>query len=273
VADFDEVILPGKEGQISVVIKGSRIHPGKNRKSFTVISNDPDNKMVTLNVSATVKQVFEVSRRLALAGFAGEDLEMETEITNVLDEPIRIIGGYWSADSKDLDKYRDKIDIKVKEVKRGKKYSLTLKKIKEIEPGRYICDLVLATDFEKLKEKKLQFILTVDPIVKVNPKKILYYETRIREGEENVFERKFQLAAMKGDSLRLLEVIPSRKDLEVDILEIVPKRIYQGIIKVKLTESTSDYVASIKVRTNYPGYEELEIAVEGSFVAKESGGG
>jgi hypothetical protein len=273
VADYDEVVLPGKEGRISVVIKGNQIHRGKNRKSFAVISNDPKNKIVKLNVSATVKQVFEVSKRLALAGFSGENLEMETEITNVLDEPIRIIDSYWSADSKDLDQYKDKIDIRVKEVKRGKEYSLIIKKKKEIEPGRYICDLVLVTDFEKYKEKKLQIVLTVDPIVKVNPQKILYRETRIREGEENIFEKKFQLVAMKGDSLKLLDVIPSREDIEVDILEIYPGRIYQGIIKVKLTNSTRDYAASIKVRTNYPGYEELEIAVEGSFVAKDSGGG
>lgn len=266
-ADYDEAILPGQEGKIKLILKGSRIHPGLNKKGFTVTTNDPENRKVLLFVSAKINKVFDVSKNIALAGFSGEDLETETMITNVLTEPIRIIDHRWAENSKELEKYKDKIAIKIEEVEKGKKYQLILKKKEEIEPGRYMGELVLITDFEKLKEKKVNVMLTVNPIVEVNPKKIMYSETGIREGEANVFEKKFYLMAAKGDSLKVLKVIPSRDDIEVDINERNPGKVYEGIVKVKPTESIRDYIASIKIFTNYPGYEELEVTVQGSFFA------
>lgn len=266
-ADYDEVILPGKEGKIKVIIKGSRIHPGLNKKSFTVTTNDPENRKVLLFVSAKIKKVFDVSKNIALAGFSGEALEIETMITNVLTEPIRIIDHRWAKESKELEKYKDKIEVKIEEVEKGKKYQLILKKKEEIAPGRYMGELVLITDFEKLKEKKVNVMLTVNPIVEVNPKMIMYRERGIREGEVNIFEKKFHLVAMRGDSLKVLKVLPSREDIEVDIHELHPGKVYEGIVKVKPTKSNRNYIASIKIFTNYPGYEELEVAVQGSFAA------
>lgn len=263
-ADYDEVILPGKEGKIKVVIKGDQISPGRNKKSFTVTSNDPENSKVVLSVTAGVKKVFDVSKNLYIVGFTGEELKMETVLTNVLREPVRIIDYYWSEKSRELEKYKDKLEVKIKEIQKGRKYSLILKKKEEIEPGRYMGELVLTTDSMKLKEKKMRIMLTLNPVVDVNPRKIFYGEMGIREGEENVFEKRFRLVAMRGDSLKVLNVIPSRNDIEVDIRELQPGRAYQGIVKVRPTNSTRNYTASIKIFTNYPGCEELEIAIQGS---------
>jgi len=266
VADYDEVILPGKEGKITVIINGSRIHPGYNKKSFTVTTNDPENGKILLFVAAEVKKVFDVSKDMTLAGFEGEDLEIETEITNVLNEPIRIIDYYWSDKSMELEKYKDKLEIEIEKIEKGKKYRLTLKKKEEIEPGSYMGELVLTTDFDKLKEKKMRVMLTVNPIVDVNPKKILYGEMKIGEGEANIFEKKFHLVAMRGDSLKVLNVIPSRNDVEVDLQTLHPGKAYQGNVKVMPAGAIRNYAATIKILTNYPGYEEFEITVQGSFL-------
>lgn len=265
-ANYDEVILPGKEGKIEVILKGDRIHPGLLKKNFTVTTNDPENGKVLLFVTAKVNKVFELSKNLTLSGFEGEPLEMETEFTNVLDKSIRIKDYYWSDESKELEKYKDKLDVKIEKVEKGKKYRLTLKKTKEIAPGSYMAVLVLTTDFDELKEKKMRILLTVNPIVNVNPKRIFYSRKKIINGEENIFKKKFQLVAMRGDSLKVLNVIPSRDDVEIEFEELFPGKVFQGTVMVKPKDTIERYASVIKIFTNYPGYEEIDITVEGSFV-------
>lgn len=270
-ADYDEVILPGKEGKIEVIIKGNRIHPGFNKKSFTVTTNDPENGRVLLFVSARVKRVFDAPSNLTLAGFVGEETKIEAVFTNVLDEPVRITGYRWDEGGRDVDEFRDKVEVEIEEIDRGRKYRLIMKKTEEVEPGRYTGRLVLTTDFAELREKKVVVTLAVNPIVDVRPEKILFGEIGIREGEENVFEKKFHIVAMRGDSLRVLSVSPSRDDIEVDIRELHPGRVYEGMVKVKPTRSEMNYTATIRIFTNYPGHEELDIAVQGSFVVVPGG--
>lgn len=265
-ADYDKVILPGEEGKIRVVIKGNRIKPGKNKKSFTVTSNDQENKKATLSVTAHVKKVFDVSKRLYLNAFTGDDFEIEAEVTNLLNEPIRIIDHHWARESVHLDKYKDKLDVTIREIEKGKKYSLLIKKKGEIEPGRYMATLALTTNSLKVKEKKIAVVLTINPIVRVNPDKILCGEMKIGKGEEGVFEKKFRITTIRGDSLKVIKVIPSNNDIEVDIQELLPGKVYQGIVKVRPTKSTKKYKASIKIYTNYPGGEELEVTLRGTVI-------
>jgi hypothetical protein len=270
VADYDAVILPGEEGKIKVVIKGYKIQPGKNKKSFTVTSNDQENRKAKLTVAANVKKVFEVSKRLYFTGFIDDPLELEAEVTNLIDEPIRIVDYYWSNASRDREKYIDKLNVTIDEIETGKKYALLIKRIDEIEPGRYMGTLALKTNSLKLKEKKVHVVLTINAAVNASPKVLLCGEMKIGKGEEGIYEKRFKITTMRGDSLKVLKVIPSRDDIEVDIEELQPGRIYQGTATIRPTKSERKYQASIKIYTNYRGGEELEVTLRGKVVDTDS---
>ena len=89
-ADYDEVIPPGSEGKIGVKLVGHKLHTGRFKKSFTVKTNDPENAKVTLSVSGTIKQVFQVSKGLSLSGYKGDKLKEEIVISSAVEEQIQL---------------------------------------------------------------------------------------------------------------------------------------------------------------------------------------
>ena len=120
-ADYDKVIPSGQGGEIRVKIHGSKIHPGRFTKSWSVVTNDPENKKLTIKVGGTVKQVFDSSGQLFMSGFHDESISGEMILENKLDEPIHITG--WKWDERSLEGGIDeKIGIELKEIEKGRKY-------------------------------------------------------------------------------------------------------------------------------------------------------
>lgn len=269
-ADFDKVIPPGKEGKIDVTIHGHKIHPGQFKKSYTVTTNDPESKKVILNVAGVVKKVFDLSSDLSIAGFRDEELKMETIITNRLETPIRLSGYRLAEIGKNSPRLEDKVGIKLEEIEEGRKYRLKVWNTKELEPGHYIGELFLATDFEKLKEKKIRIRMTVAPDVEVHPRSIIMREMMVPEGTSKFFDKPITIIAARGDSLKLLQVIPDREDITVSTKEVHPGKSFRCTVRLRPPSKTGKYMGSIKIVTNYPGYEELEVRITGTVrVVKE----
>ena len=263
-ADYDEVIPPGSEGKIGVKLIGHKLHPGRFKKSFTVKTNDPENTKVTLSVIGHVKQVFQASKGLSLSGYKGEKLKEEVILTSALEEKIDLTGYHWSEKSRDRKALEEGVGIKITPIEKGKKYKIETWLKKDLPPKQYFADLFLETDFEKLPEKKLTFRLHIMDDVELHPSTIYMRELVMTEGTSKNFEKVVSVISARGDSLKILKVIPSDDSITWNIREVKPGKAYTCRFQIRPKAEPGKYEASLKFLTNYPGYEELVVPIKGS---------
>lgn len=262
-ADYDKVIPPGQEGKVRTKVDGKKLFPGYLEKKFSVKTNDPANESFELTLQFTVKKVFEMSKELNWTGFADEKLALETIITNLTTTPINIRGYEWAQVSKDK-QLDQKLAVKLETIEKGKKYKLTIKKRKDVPPDRYYGELVLNTDYAKLPQKVMKFSITVVNDVEIYPDRIFFGEMVLDKGTSKTFDRVFNIVAARGDSLKILKVVPNRDDITVKITEQTPGKSFKGTVWVRPPEKLGQFVGSIKIYTNYPGYQELILELVGS---------
>jgi hypothetical protein len=247
-----------------VKIDGKKLsNPGYFKKSFTVKTNDPQNRQFVLAVEGTVVKVFDVSSEIVLGGFADEDLKTETVITNQMSTPINITGARWldNTPTRDLDQ---KIGIKLETLEKGKKYRLKIWKKKELAPANFTTSILLTTDFAKLKEKRIPVAIMIRNDIEVQPSRVIYGEMVVPSGSSKTFDRVFNVFAVRGDSLKILKVVPNRSDMKVKMEEITPGKTYRGTISVTPHDKIVPYLGSIKIYTNYPRSREIDLDVVGS---------
>ncbi|HER43226.1 MAG TPA: hypothetical protein ENO08_02055 [Candidatus Eisenbacteria bacterium] len=261
-ADYDKVIPSGQGGEIRVKIHGSKIHPGRFTKSWSVVTNDPENKKLTIKVGGTVKQVFDSSGQLFMSGFHDESISGEMILENKLDEPIHITG--WKWDERSLEGGIDeKIGIELKEIEKGRKYRLSAWKKPEAQPEMYRGEIILTTDLPALPEKKIPVRLTISRDVEVHPNRVYLGEMVVPEGSSMSFDRQFRIIAARGDTLRILGAEPDREDITVKIQEVQAGKVYKGTVRVRPPSKLGNYDGIIKIKTNYSGYEEILLHVGG----------
>ena len=264
-ADFDKVIPPGKEGKITAKIVGRKLHPGAFKKRFTVTTNDPERKVVTLYLKGVVKKVFNLSDDLSLMGYRNDDIKKEIEITNLLDRPIRITGYKWAKRRMRTPDFSKLIDVKIVELEKGKKYRVKIRKKEDIPPGRYYAELILTTDYEKLVEKSLRFNLVVIPDVEVHPAEIFLGELRLQEGVSKSFDRVFSIISTRWDSLKVLKVVPESERITVSTEVVKPGKAYKCRMKIRPKPQSGPFKSKVTIYTNYKGYEEIELPIQGAI--------
>lgn len=263
-ADYDEVIPPGSEGKIGVKLIGHKLHVGRFKKAFTVKTNDPENAKVTLSVSGTIKQVFQVSKGLSLSGYKGEELKEEIIISTAVEDDIKLTGYHWSEKSADRHTLEEGVGVKITPVEKGKKYKIETWLKKDLPPKQYFADLFIETDFDKLPEKKLAFRLHIMDDVELHPSTIYMRELQIAEGTTKSFEKIVSVISARGDSLKILDVIPSDESITWNIREVRPGKAYTCKFQIRPKSEPGKYEATLTFLTNYPGYEELVVPIKGS---------
>jgi len=264
VADYDKVIPPGKEGKITAKIVGRKLHTGTFKKRFTVTTNDPERKVITLYLKGNVKKVFGLSDVLSLMGYKNDDIRKEIEITNLLDRPIRITGYKWSIKGRKSPDFNKLMDVKIVELEKGKKYKVKVHKKGDIPPGRYYAELILNTDYEKMMEKTLRFNLTVVPDVEVHPAEIFLGELRLEEGVSKSFDRIFSVIATRWDSLKVLKVVPESERITVATEVVKPGKAYKCTMKIRPKPQSGPFKSKVTIYTNYKGYEKIELPIQGA---------
>jgi hypothetical protein len=262
VADYDKVIPSGQGGEIRVKIHGSKIHTGRFTKSWSVVTNDPDNRKLTFKVGGTVKQVFGMSGQLMMSGFQDESIEGELILENKLENPIHISGWKWNEKDKD-NEIKNNVDVKLEEIEKGRKYRIIAWKKPYAEPKMYRGEIVLSTDFPSLPEKKIQIRLTISRDVEVHPNRLYLGEMVVPEGTSKSFDRQFRIIAARGDTLEILGVEPNSEDITVKIQEIQAGKVYKGTVRVRPPSQLGNFEGSVKIKTNYSGYEEITLLVGG----------
>ena len=233
-------------------------------------TNDPQNASFDLTLQMTIKKVFELSRELRWTGFADEDLKIESIITNLLTTPVNITGARWSDDAK-AKGYDKKIGLKLETIEKGKKYRLKLWRKEEMAPESFVTNVILSTDFPKLKEKNLQMSVTIAADVEIQPNRLYFSEMVIPPGATRTFDRQFNIVAARGDSLKILSAEPNRDDITVKIQELVPGKSFRGTVWVRPSSRIGQYFGSIKITTNHPKYKVLNVDLVGSVRVADTG--
>jgi hypothetical protein len=228
-----------------------------------VQTNDPENKKIVLSVTGIVKQVFELSKSLNLSGFADEELKLESIISIKLPDKINVTGWHWAEKSKDYDFLCENIGVELVTMEPGGKYNLKVWTKENAEPGRYIGDLILETDFKDIAEKTLMFSLTITPDVQLAPRTVIMREMRLSGGKTKNFEKRVSLIAARGDSLQLLDVITDREDITVNVRETRPGKAFSCVISIRPPAKSGKYEGTVTFLTNYPGYEKLVLPIKG----------
>jgi hypothetical protein len=265
VADFDKAILPGKEGKIEIKIYGHKLHAtGRFSKSWTVTTNDPAQRKIILRAQGSVKKVFDISKNISMSGFSDEDLAFETILSNRLETPIHIKDFSWTEKPNNPNELPKVMGVKLETVEKGQKYRVKVWRKEKLDPGHYIGELVLATDFDKLPEKKLSVRVTVMPDVEVHPRAIIMREMVVPKGATKSFDRVFRVISSRGDSLKVFKAVPSSEEITVKITETTPGKAYRCTVKVRPPSQPGRYTGAVKLYTNYPGYEEINLPITGS---------
>jgi hypothetical protein len=269
VADFDKVIPPGKEGKVNIRLDGKKLFPGLFDKKFTVRTNDPDNTQFELVVTGTVKKAFEFSREMRWSGFVDDQFKFEVEVTNLLPTPINITGARWADDvaSKAL---LEKIGLKLETIEKGKKYRIKLWKKKDLAPENFVANIVLTTDFPKIKEKTVPMSIIVQKEVEIYPDRLYFGEMIIPPGATKAFDRTFNIVAARGDSLRILKAVPNRDDMTVKIRELQPGKSFSGTVWIRPSSRLGQYAGSVRIFTNNPKNPEIVLDVVGSIRVGET---
>jgi hypothetical protein len=264
VADFDKVIPPGQEGKVNIKIDGKKLFPGMFEKSFTVKTNDPDNSQFVLTVTGTVKKTFELSREMRWLGFVDEPFKFEVDVTNLLSTPVNITGARWDADAAARG-LPEKVGIKLETIEKGKKYRLKLSKKKALTPESLTANIVLTTDFPKIKEKSIPMSIIVQKEVEIYPDRLYFGEMIIPAGATKSFDRTFNIVAARGDSLKILKAVPNRDDMTVKIQELQPGKSFRGTVWIRPSSRLGQYAGSVKIYTNNPRSPEMILDVVGSI--------
>ncbi len=210
-----------------------------------------------------MKRVFEISRRITLTGFSGEELKQDIFITNKLEQPVHLTEFKWDLDDKDSRNLKDLLGAELEEIEDGRKYKFTVWNRKKVEPGRYLGQGMFITDFEGLKRKPVRIRVTVTPDVQVHPSTLFMGEMYIPKGVTKSFERNFRVISSRGDSLKVDRVVPSSNDMTINVKEVLEGRSFLCQVMLRPEPETGRYSSKLKVYTNYPGYEEIEVEVRG----------
>jgi hypothetical protein len=263
VADYDKVIPPGQEGKISVTLMGSKLASGLFKKKFTVKTNDPEHSKIILTVTGFIKEVLGVSKTISVTGFQGENIREEAIITRKTDDNVKILGYHWSDKSKDLKEFQDAVGVKITPIENDTKYKLEIWLKKDLKPKQYLADLYLETDFDKLPEKKITVRLYIMKDVEFHPSQVYMREMVIPHGTTKSFDKIVSVIASRGDSLKILDIIPSDETITYNIKEVRPGKAFTCRFQVRPPTEPGRYTASLKFLTNYPGYEEVEVPIRG----------
>ena len=263
-ADYDKAIPPGREGKINIKLDGKKLFPGFFEKNFTVRTNDPENVQFVLVVTGSVKKAFELSREMRWTGFVDDKFSFEVILTNLLPTPINITSARW-ADDASAQALGEKLGIKLETIEKGKKYRIKLLKKKDLPTLTTMANIVLTTDFPKLREKSIPMSIVVQKDVEIYPDRLYFGEMIIPPGGTKEFERTFNIVAVRGDSLKITKAVPNRDDMTVKIQELQPGKSYRGTVWVKPSSRIGQYAGSVRIYTNHPRYSQIVLDVVGSI--------
>lgn len=247
-------IPPGGEGKIDVTFKvGS--NAGKRQKTINVTTNDPDQKTVSLNVSADVKVV----------------LNLEPARVNIGNIPkkTKTAPYYVSLTGSDADKVKissiksENQFIKVETNSKGfendknKKIKVTI--LPDIKVSRLREKVIVYTDHASVKELTFYVYGEVTGNINVTPK----YLSLGTVGEGKPTEGKINVTARGDAKFKIVGVQSSMPEVEATVETVKKGKEYVVTARVK-EDFTGDVIkGNLTIQTDDKEEDKIEVRVYG----------
>jgi len=197
VAEFTQLIPPGKEGKVTINIDSNKVKNDFN-KNATIHSNDLSNAKIKIELKGVVKKwvIIEPGERVVLDCFEGEELKKVLTLKARENVPFKI--------EKIDSNLGEKIKTNLKTVKENAVYELEITKPANINEN-FLGALTVYTNIEKRKLFTLEVRGTVRSEVRVTPTVINFgnIDTTKTELAENLFRRIVILEKIKGEGLSI----------------------------------------------------------------------
>ncbi len=145
----DRIIPPGQEGTVAVQLH-TKGYQGNLRKRVHLMTNDPNQERIHLEVRAFVAAPIVLQPRLAvLRGDPSRDIQTEVRIENHTSNDLQLTPAGNSCP--------EKVQFELKTLKAGKTYTLVLYNTMQ-GPGRYSGSIRFATNLSAPKEIEIFFM-------------------------------------------------------------------------------------------------------------------
>jgi hypothetical protein len=259
VARYDRVILPGREGSISLTLKTTE-YQGKVQKSAVVYTNDPDQPQTTLLISGRVNPSIAVEPpAVLLEGVVSEDIRRTVTIRS--NEPQALtLDPVQGTDA-------DKVAYELKTIEDGREYQLVIRNISKRQ-DRYAGFIALKTNYAHKPELEIGYMGAIKTKIDYNPQKLTftpYKKTDPKTGVRETYfpSRTIHLSLVDGMNLTIEKLEFNRNYFEIDTVETVAKIQYQLNVRVKLEALPTGLLREeLKVYTNIESEPVLSIPLE-----------
>jgi hypothetical protein len=228
VAEFDKVIPPGQEGNITLVIEGNKVH-GSFSKSATVRSNDPDRPVTTITLAGNEIPFVNVTpgERVYLQGSYDEAVSKTLTLSSNEEELDFEIQGLES----NLD---DKITYAYGRGEHSGEWVVTLNKNPKLPTLSTYGTLTIHTNSKQAPDKTIQVQVVTKGTITVQPSMINFGRVRFgADGQDgDVLNKTVTLIRSRGE-FAIRDITLNNNHFEVKLLEEVPGKRYK--IDVKFT--------------------------------------
>lgn len=249
-AQFDEVILPGQEGTITLEVAGSKVH-GTWRKSATVHTNDPDHPRMTLTLSGSVISHVSVEPdKIYLRGMYGEAVSAEVKVSSVeMKKDLEIVSVSSNVD--------DKMTYEVVPDAEPGHYSIKLYKNPKLPTLNTWGTLFITTNSEKSPDKSVQVNVVTRGSIVVQPSSVNF--GAVTASNTDGVEKSIMVTKLTGD-FQIRDVTFSNGGYKADVESVEDGKKYR--IKVnfhpEVVEKKS-YVDEMIINTDDPQEPSIRV--------------
>ena len=259
-ANFDKAVPPGQEGEITLKLNTAR-RQGKTTKSAAVYTNDPKKPTARISLTCFVKQYVNIkpSDRINMVGFEGDELSQQLTIEATDEGPLEITEVSSNVD--------EKIKYELKEVEKGKKYTLEVKN-KSTEEGFIRGNISVQTSSSNKPVINLPLYVKLQKELDVKPNTLAFGKINLA-GEGDVQKRltkKVMVKKNRGEDLAIKKIESSADWIMTEQVTNQEGKQYRIIItldKDKMPKGPFD--EKIEIKTNSQK-EPLVVSVKGEAI-------
>lgn len=200
---------PGESTTFKISYTTTRAGPAQ--KSVQLITNDPEQRSVTIKVVGTVRAlvVATPSDRIAFNNLDPDTVESKTvRLETKHDRPLNL--------KLRPDQNHESFEVELKEIEAGRVYDLTVTTKPPLRPKVNAATVQLDTGHEKVPTFPVQVTAHVTPPVTVSPPRLTVSAT---SGEPT--EHILRLESRTAEPVRITEVKPNLDAIEWEILPLV----------------------------------------------------
>jgi hypothetical protein len=257
--DFDRKVEPGKTSIIPLRLNTAGFS-GEITKRATIVSNDPEQPTVGLELKAEVWKPVDIRPSTAVFTLSPDNQTNQTKVlklVNQLENPITLVG---------IENTNASFKAELKVIRPGQEFELHITTVTPFASGSTRGVITLKTSSAEAPEIRVTAQATVLPAVTVSPAQLALPSNPTSLVRTN-------WVTIRSNGARALELSDVRvngaDDATVMVQETQPGRLFRiGIMFPGGFEMKPGEEIALTLRSNHPDYEQIRVPVVRSKVAQ-----